>query len=147
MNALMLFRGLHFRHRRPWLPIEDHRRSEVADPRLHGVQLIIEVEEDHRRLAKRQRVRLCVQRDTLGLVLLASRGGDQAVELRVLEPGDIAADSLVGAVEQWIQEVLGVGVIGVQSFTKRSVCPLRAASRAAALSRWMIFTRMPDNWK
>src|SRR6478736_2854921 len=87
---------------RPRLPVEYHGRHERLHPGLYGVQLVVEIEKHHRRLAERQLVGLRVERDTLRLVLLAARGGHERIELRILEERHVATHALVRAVEQGI---------------------------------------------
>src|SRR3712207_722856 len=43
-------------HVHPPLPVEDRRHLEPAHPRLHRVQLVVEEQVHHRRVAERERV-------------------------------------------------------------------------------------------
>ena len=70
-------------HVRPALAVEDRRRPEPLDPRLHGVQLVVEEQEDHRRVARRRARRPArYSARALRVVLLAARERDEAVERR-----------------------------------------------------------------
>jgi hypothetical protein len=97
----------------PSLAVEDHRRNEPLHPGLDGIELTIEPEIDEGRVAEGDVVRLCVHPHALRLVLLAPRRADERVELRVGVERHIAADSLVRAVKQGIEKILGIGIVGV----------------------------------
>src|SRR6185437_7149607 len=95
------------------LPIENHRDLKIVNPRLDRVQLVIEKQVDHRCVGKGQGVGTLVHRGARAVVRGGARGGDQLVEGGILVEGDVPADAAVHAVQQWIEKILGVRVVGV----------------------------------
>src|SRR5260370_6486708 len=95
----------HDRHVEPALSVEDHRRCEAANPRLNGVEIIVEVEKYHRCFALRERIGLMVERDSLLFVQLAACGVHPTIVLRVLKERDVAAAASVRAVEALSERV------------------------------------------
>src|SRR5688500_732902 len=106
-NTCLLLDG----HIGPALAAENGGNGEALDTRLNGVEILVEEEEKHRRFVERDHVGLGVERVSLCLVLLAVCVIHEPVELRVAPERHVAADTLVPAVQQRKQEILGVGIV------------------------------------
>src|SRR5258708_1304690 len=103
----------HDRNVEPALSVEDRRRCEAANPRLNGVEIIVEVEKYHRCFAFRERIGLTVEHDSLLFVQLAACGINCTIVLRVLKERDVAAGTSVQAVEERKEEILGIWIVGL----------------------------------
>src|SRR6185437_7512373 len=107
-----LWRPLDVR-RGPSLAGEDRRHGESLEPWLYGVQFRIEEHEQHGCLLVRQRIRLAIQREPFLIVRLPARSGNHAVKRSVAEERYVATNAAVVAVQQGIEKILGVRIIGV----------------------------------
>src|SRR5687768_18596916 len=87
-------------HIGPALAAEDGGNGESLDPRLHGVEILVEEQKQHRSFVESDDVGLGVERVSLRLVLLAVCVIHEPVELRIGPERHVAADALVPAVEQ-----------------------------------------------
>src|SRR6476661_8067490 len=100
-------------HVRPALTVEDRRDFEVADPGLHGVEVIVEEEGHHGRVRVGERVGGAVERCALRIVLFAPSGQDELVERRVGVERHVTARAFAAGVQERIEEAVGVGIVGV----------------------------------
>src|ERR1700737_1930633 len=91
------------RHIGPPLTVEDGGNGEAFDPRLDGVHVLVEEQIDHRRVVELNLVRPGVEGISLCFILFLMSLIHQGVEFWIGVERDVAANSLVLAVQQWVQ--------------------------------------------
>ena len=99
------------RHIGPPLTVEDGGNGKTLDPGLHRVHVLVEEEEDHRRIVELDLVRLGVQRAALRFILLAVSLINQRIEVGIGVERNVSSHSLVFAVQQRVEEVLRIRII------------------------------------